>query len=77
MKDRYLDRGWLTLDEAAKKIGISSPALRYRLSRGKYDGMYIQVEKRNTILFDPDFITPACSDESFCPPRTSEDRTGS
>ena len=56
MKERYLERGWLTLKDAAGKLGITEPALRYRLQAGLYTGEYIQVEKRRTLLFNPDNI---------------------
>ena len=56
MKERYLERGWLTLKDTAGKLGITEPALRYRLQAGLYTGEYIQVEKRRTLLFNPDNI---------------------
>ena len=57
MKERYLERGWLTLDDTANRLGITGPALRYRLKTGSFKGEYIQVEKRRTLLFNPDTIS--------------------
>lgn len=53
MKERYLEHGWLTLETAAARLGITEPALRYRLSTGSFTGEYIQVEERRTLLFNP------------------------
>ena len=53
MKDRYLERGWLTLDETAGRLGITTPALRYQLQKKQFNGEYIQVEERSTLLFNP------------------------
>ena len=56
MKERYLERGWLTLKDAADRLGITAPALRYRLRTGSFQGEYIQVEERQTLLFNPNTI---------------------
>ena len=53
MKDRYRERGWLTLEETAGRLGITAPTLRYRLQKKQFKGEYIQVEERNTLLFNP------------------------
>lgn len=53
MKQRYLDRGWLTLYETADRIGITPQGLKYRIKNGKYDGDFVVVEDRGTMLFSP------------------------
>jgi DNA invertase Pin-like site-specific DNA recombinase len=59
MKDRYLEKGWITLPEVAKRLGITPAALKYRIRVGKYKGKYVQVEYRSTFLFDPSIMPPA------------------
>lgn len=54
MKARYIERGWLTVQETAERMGITPRALRYRIGAGKYPGKYLQVEHRSTYLFDPE-----------------------
>lgn len=56
MKDRYLERGWLRIEDAARRLGISAPALRYRINTNQFFGEYVQVEERNTLLFNPDML---------------------
>lgn len=57
MKERYLERGWISLEEAAARLGITGPALRYRIRNGLFKGEYIQVQERMTILFNPDSLS--------------------
>lgn len=54
LKQRYLDRGWLTLYEAASKMGITPAGLKYRIEKGKFDGEFVIVEERGTMLFNPE-----------------------
>ena len=56
MKQRYLDKGWLTLRETAERMGISFPALNYRVKHGLYSGEYVVVEDKGTFLFNPALI---------------------
>jgi len=56
MKQRYLDRGWLTLFETADRMGITPQGLKYRVKNGKYDGDFIVVEERGTMLFSPESV---------------------
>lgn len=57
MKERYLERGWLKIEDAARKLGITAPALRYRIHTNQFSGEYIQVEERSTFLFNPDMLS--------------------
>ena len=63
-KERYLERGWLTLEDVAARMGITRPALRYRLQTGSFKGEYIQVEERRTLLFNPDTL-PGKQEDMF------------
>ena len=51
MKERYLEKGWITTKEMARRLGISPAALLLRIKKGQYKGEYKVVEKRGTILF--------------------------
>lgn len=61
MKQRYLDKGWIPLQDAAVSQGISTPTLRYRVRAGNYTGRYKIVEEHGTMLFDPETIPKAVS----------------
>jgi DNA invertase Pin-like site-specific DNA recombinase len=54
MKQRYLDRGWLTLQEMANQVGISPPGLAYQVRHGIYTKEVKIVEDRGTMLFAPE-----------------------
>ena len=60
MKQRYFEKGWLSIKTAADLQGISVPALRYRIKAGIYTGKYIVVEENGTALFDPETIPADC-----------------
>lgn len=53
MKQRYLDRGWLTLYEMAERVGITPAGLSYQVKHGIYQGDFVVVEDRGTMLFAP------------------------
>lgn len=55
-KQRYIDRGWLTIKDAAKALGLTTPALRYRIKSGIYTGKTVIVEESGTLLLDPSAI---------------------
>lgn len=56
MKQRYLDKGWITSRNVADILGISVVALRYRINHGMFSGEYVVVEDRGTMLFNPVMI---------------------
>ena len=57
LKQRYIERGWLTVSEAAKRISITTAALRYRIKTGSFSGEYIVVEeRRGTVLINPETL---------------------
>lgn len=56
MKQRYLDRGWITMKEVSQKTGLSYATIKYRMENGKYSGKYIIVDDAGTLLFDPNTI---------------------
>ena len=61
MKQRYLDKGWISMQDAAVRQGISKSTLRYRVKAGNYTGRYKIVEENGTMLFDPETIPKAAS----------------
>ena len=54
MKERYLEKGWITAKERAKQLGISTAGLLNQIRNKKYKGSFVKVEKRGTVLFPPD-----------------------
>ena len=56
MKQRYLEKGWLSIKDAAARQAISVPTLRYRVRVGAYTGQYKVVEENGTMLFAPETI---------------------
>ena len=57
LKQRYLDRGWITTQEMAERFGITAVALRHRIKEGLFHGEYIIVEeRRGTMLFNPESV---------------------
>lgn len=57
-KQRYIDKGWLTIKDAAKVMGLTSPALRYRIKAGIYTGKTVVVEENGTLMLDPETVSP-------------------
>jgi len=53
LKERCLDRGYLTCAAQAASLGITSSGLMYQINSGKYQGDYIQVNSRNECVFLP------------------------
>ena len=56
IKQRYLEKGWLTINDAADKIGILPIVLRIRAETGKFTGDYIVADGNNALLFDPNTL---------------------
>lgn len=56
MKQRYIDKGWISMKDVAEKMGISYAAIKYRIQTKKYTGEYIQVDDAGTLFFNPKTI---------------------
>ena len=65
MKQRYLEKGWIPMQEAAVIMHISVPSLRYRVRSGIYPGRYNSVTENGTVLFDPETIPKPCRPGTF------------
>ena len=53
MKERYLDRGYVTSVVKAASLGISTTALMWQVRSGKYCGEYVRVNSKNECVFPP------------------------
>lgn len=53
MKERYLNRGYITSVEKAASMGITSSGLMHQIQTGKYGGEYVRVNSRNECVFPP------------------------
>ncbi len=60
-RQRYIEKGWITLDDAADKMGVHPIVLRISAENGKYTGNYIVADGNNALLFDPDTVPPGQS----------------
>jgi hypothetical protein len=54
MKERYLNRGYMTCVQKAKMLGISTAALMSQVRLGKYRGEVVRVNSRNECVFPPE-----------------------
>jgi uncharacterized membrane-anchored protein YhcB (DUF1043 family) len=53
MKERYLDRGYITCVDQASSMGISTTSLMRQIRKDKYRGEYVRVNSRNECVFPP------------------------
>jgi DNA invertase Pin-like site-specific DNA recombinase len=53
LKERYLDKGYITSVARASELGITSSNLMYMIREGKYQGEYIRVNSKNECVFPP------------------------
>ena len=56
MKERYLDRGYITSAAKAISMGITSSELMRLIRKDKYQGEYISVNSRNECVFPAERI---------------------
>ena len=54
MKERYLNKGYITSSEKAALMGITTKELLYMIRAGKYQLECIRVNSRNDYVFPPD-----------------------
>ncbi|MDR2711955.1 MAG: recombinase family protein [Clostridiales bacterium] len=54
LKDRYLDRGFLTSTAKAASMGITTAGLMSQIRSGRYPGEYVCVNSRNEYVFPPE-----------------------
>jgi DNA invertase Pin-like site-specific DNA recombinase len=54
MKERYLNRGYITIAMKAASMGISTTWLMELIKSGKYQGEHIRVNSRNEYVFPPE-----------------------
>ena len=59
LKERYLDRGYVTCAEKAASMGITPSGLTYQIRSGKYKGEFVRVNSKNECLFPPDWNNEA------------------
>ena len=57
LKQRYIETGWLTLNEAADKLGTIPITLKFRVEKGIFKGNYIIADGNKAMLFDPKTLT--------------------
>ncbi len=50
MRQNYLEKGYLTVNEAAKIQGITHTSMLNRIYKGRYDGEYVRVTDRMILL---------------------------
>ena len=55
-KQRYLERNWITVKEAAEKLGLPHYFIRHQIKSGKYSGNWERVEDNGLILLDPNTL---------------------
>ena len=53
LKERYLDKGYMTCAAKAAEMGITTHALMYLVREGKYRGKYVRVNSKNECVFMP------------------------
>ena len=53
LKERFLDRGYITSVEKAASMGMTTNALMYLIRSGQYKGEYVRVNSRNECVFPP------------------------
>jgi DNA invertase Pin-like site-specific DNA recombinase len=54
LKERYLDRGFITSTVKAVSMGISKAGLMSQIRSGRYQGEYVRVNAHNECLFPPE-----------------------
>ena len=54
MKERYLDRGYITCADKAVSMGITAKGLQAQIRSGTYQGEYVRVNFRNECVFPPE-----------------------
>lgn len=55
-KQRYLERNWITVKEAAEKLGLPTYFIRRQINSGKYPGKWERVEDNGLVLLDPNTL---------------------
>jgi len=51
LKERYLDRGYITCEVKAAALGITPSGLMHRVRYGRYNGEYVRVNSKNECVF--------------------------